>query len=101
MPFLKESRAIVTHVPGTTRDFLEESISVSGILLRLIDTAGLRTPGDVVEAEGISRTMDMVARGDIILVAEEVTSQKSTSEILARPPSARTVSEGCGCPDEG
>ncbi len=75
---LKESRAIVTHVPGTTRDFLEESISVSGILLRLIDTAGLRTPGDVVEAEGIRRTMDMVGRGDIILVAEDVTSQKCT-----------------------
>ncbi|HWR92263.1 MAG TPA: tRNA uridine-5-carboxymethylaminomethyl(34) synthesis GTPase MnmE [Desulfobacterales bacterium] len=83
---LKESRAIVTHIPGTTRDFLEESISVSGILLRLIDTAGLRTPGDVVEAEGIRRTMDLVGRGDIILVTEDVTSQKSTPAILADLP---------------
>jgi len=83
---LKESRAIVTHVPGTTRDFLEESISVSGILLRLIDTAGLRTPGDLVEAEGISRTMDLVGRGDIILIAEEVTRQRDTRMILADLP---------------
>lgn len=84
---LKESRAIVTHIPGTTRDFLEESISVDGILLRLIDTAGLRAPEDLVEAEGISRTMDIVRRGDIILVAEEATSQRGESEILAELPS--------------
>jgi tRNA modification GTPase len=83
---LRESRAIVTHVPGTTRDFLEESISVSGILFRLIDTAGLRIPGDLVEAEGISRTMDVVSRGDIILFAEESTSQRTTAEILSTVP---------------
>ena len=83
---LKESRAIVTHVPGTTRDFLEESISVSGILLRLIDTAGLRTPGDLIEAEGISRTMGIIGRADIILVVEEVTSPRGTSEILSGLP---------------
>ena len=83
---LKESRAIVTHLPGTTRDFIEEGISVSGVLLRLIDTAGLRTPGDVAEAEGISRTMDLVGRGDIILVAEEVTSQRDTQTILGDLP---------------
>jgi tRNA modification GTPase len=79
---LKESRAIVTHIPGTTRDFLEESITVSGILLRLIDTAGLRTPGDVVEAEGISRTRDILSRADIVLVVEEATSPLTTPEIL-------------------
>ena len=83
---LKESRAIVTHLPGTTRDFIEEGISVSGVLLRLIDTAGLRTPGDVAEAEGISRTMDLVGSGDIILVAEEVTSQRDTPTILGDLP---------------
>jgi tRNA modification GTPase len=86
---LKESRAIVTHVPGTTRDFIEESISVSGLLLRLIDTAGLRTPGDVVEAEGISRTKEILGRGDIILLVEEATSPRNTSEILADLPPLR------------
>ena len=83
---LRESRAIVTHVPGTTRDFIEESISISGVLLKLVDTAGVRTPGDVVEAEGISRTMEVVKRGDIVLVVEEVTSPRSTAEVLASLP---------------
>jgi len=83
---LKESRAIVTHLPGTTRDFIEEGISVSGVLLRLIDTAGLRTPSDVVEAEGISRTMDLVGSGDIIVVAEEITSPRDTQTILGDLP---------------
>jgi tRNA modification GTPase len=83
---LKESRAIVTHVPGTTRDFLEEAISVSGILLRLIDTAGIRTPGDVVEAEGINRTYELVSRGDVILVVEECASRRTTGEIMSDLP---------------
>ncbi len=83
---LKESRAIVTHIPGTTRDFLEESISISGVLVRLVDTAGLRTPGDLVEAEGISRTMEIVRNADVILVAEECTNYQRTEDILSSLP---------------
>jgi tRNA modification GTPase len=76
---LKESRAIVTAVPGTTRDFLEESIVVHGVLLRLIDTAGLRQSDDPVEREGILRSRNSIQRGDVILLVEEVCIDPSES----------------------
>lgn len=53
---LGRDRAIVTEVPGTTRDTLEETISIGNIPIRLVDTAGLRQPGDQVEAIGIERS---------------------------------------------
>lgn len=53
---LKEDRAIVTAVPGTTRDILEEAIDLDGVLIHLVDTAGIRSTNDPVEAEGIKRS---------------------------------------------
>lgn len=64
---LKESRAIVAPVPGTTRDYLEESVTIDGILFRLTDTAGLRKSEDEIEAEGVARSMKSIQRADIIL----------------------------------
>jgi tRNA modification GTPase len=62
-----ENRAIVTPVPGTTRDTLEENVIIDGILFRLIDTAGLRESNDIVEIEGVNRTKSNLRRGDIVL----------------------------------
>lgn len=65
---LKESRAIVTSIPGTTRDVIEEVFTHRGVPLRLMDTAGLRnTPSDEVEAIGIERTSQAMDRSDVIL----------------------------------
>ena len=64
---LDENRAIVTHVPGTTRDVIEENITIEGILFRVVDTAGLRQSSDVVEAEGIRRSEKEIRSADIIL----------------------------------
>ena len=64
---LKEDRAIVTEIPGTTRDTIEEVITINGVLFRLVDTAGLRQPTDFVEEEGIRRTNDQIHIADIIL----------------------------------
>lgn len=65
---LKESRAIVTSIPGTTRDVIEEVFAHKGIPLRLMDTAGLRnTPSDEVEAMGIERTSQAMDRSDVVL----------------------------------
>ncbi len=57
---LGRERAIVTDVPGTTRDTLEESLSFGSVSVRLIDTAGLREPGDKIEAIGIERTREAI-----------------------------------------
>jgi tRNA modification GTPase len=60
--------AIVTEVPGTTRDVLKEEINIDGMPLHIIDTAGLRESGDVVEQEGIRRTWQEIEQADCILL---------------------------------
>ena len=64
---LKEKRAIVTSVPGTTRDTIEEIINLNGIPVNLIDTAGIRETEDIIESEGIQRTRDKLKEADLIL----------------------------------
>ncbi len=66
--FLAEERAIVTPIPGTTRDTVEEVTEISGIPVRLIDTAGLRSPTDEVEKEGVKRAKRAVERSDLVLL---------------------------------
>ena len=60
-------RAIVTEIPGTTRDLIEETISLGGILVRLSDTAGLRPARDRLEELGIQRTRERLAQADMVL----------------------------------
>jgi tRNA modification GTPase len=62
------SRAIVTEVPGTTRDLVTEVVEIEGLRVTLIDTAGLRETRDPVEAEGVSRSMQAIAVADLVLV---------------------------------
>ncbi|MFH1361757.1 MAG: tRNA uridine-5-carboxymethylaminomethyl(34) synthesis GTPase MnmE [bacterium] len=66
--FLKEERAIVTDVPGTTRDAIEELININGLPLRIIDTAGLRQTKDRLEGSGIERTEKELAAADFVLI---------------------------------
>ena len=65
--FLKEDRSIVSDIRGTTRDYIESSVAVKGIPAVLIDTAGLRTSSDPVEAEGIRRSNLVIENADMIL----------------------------------
>jgi tRNA modification GTPase len=71
---LQHERAIVSPIPGTTRDFIEESIHIEGILFRLLDTAGLRESRDGVEAEGIARTKAIINKADIIIEVRDITT---------------------------
>lgn len=64
---LGENRAIVTEIPGTTRDTLEEACELGGLLVRLIDTAGIRATEDRVESEGIARSLKAAEQADLVL----------------------------------
>jgi tRNA modification GTPase len=64
---LREKRAIVTEIPGTTRDYLEEQIDVDGVPLVLVDTAGMRETSDAVERIGVSRSSERIALADVVL----------------------------------
>ena len=66
-----DERAIVTAVPGTTRDALREPIQIEGVPLTLVDTAGLREPADPVERLGIERTQRELAQADLVLIIGE------------------------------
>ncbi|RMD89921.1 MAG: tRNA uridine-5-carboxymethylaminomethyl(34) synthesis GTPase MnmE, partial [Calditrichaeota bacterium] len=64
---LKEDRAIVTEIPGTTRDVLEEQLDIRGTLFRVVDTAGIRKSKDLIEQEGIRRTEKQIKEADVIV----------------------------------
>ncbi|MDZ7836213.1 MAG: tRNA uridine-5-carboxymethylaminomethyl(34) synthesis GTPase MnmE [Alkalibacterium sp.] len=65
---LKEEKAIVTEVAGTTRDVIEEYVSVKGVPLRLIDTAGIRETEDIVERIGVERSRKALSEADLVLL---------------------------------
>lgn len=69
--FLRENRALVSPHPGTTRDYLEESVSLAGYSLVIYDTAGLRDASDEVERMGIDRTRELLNSADLVLVLQE------------------------------
>lgn len=71
---LKESRAIVSEIPGTTRDIIREDVSIDGILYKLFDTAGIRLTEDVVEKEGVLRSREAVSKADIVLLINDAIS---------------------------
>ena len=74
---LKESRAIVSHIPGTTRDIIREDVSIDGILFRLFDTAGFRISENEIEKEGVFRSREAVKNADIILFIYDVEQNES------------------------
>ena len=64
---LKEDRAIVTEIPGTTRDIIVEDLNIKGVLFKVVDTAGIRKSQDVVEKIGIDRALKEIEKADLIL----------------------------------
>ncbi|PID62418.1 MAG: tRNA uridine-5-carboxymethylaminomethyl(34) synthesis GTPase MnmE [Ignavibacteriae bacterium] len=72
---LNQSRAIVSSIPGTTRDVIKEEISINGYLFKLIDTAGIRITEDEIEKEGVLRSRKAVEEADIVVFITEVNSE--------------------------
>ncbi len=72
---LNEEKAIVSEIPGTTRDAIEDTIAIGGYSFRFIDTAGLRTSEDAIESIGIERTWEKIGEASIILYVFDVTEQ--------------------------
>ena len=64
---LNEEKAIVTDIAGTTRDIVEGSVQIDGILLNILDTAGIRKTNDVVESIGVKKSLDLIDDADLIL----------------------------------
>ncbi len=69
---LDENRTIVTEIPGTTRDTVSEYINIAGLPVELIDTAGIRQSGDIVEAEGIKRAKKEISKADLVLALVDI-----------------------------
>lgn len=81
---LRESRAIVTPIEGTTRDFIEETSTIAGYPVVLVDTAGLRQTEDPIEREGIARTRGRVERADVVVCVFDGSRPPGEDDALAR-----------------
>jgi len=78
---LNENRAIVSEIPGTTRDVIEESLNIEGVLFRIVDTAGLRETFDIVEREGVRRTEEQLKKADMILLVIDSTDEINEEDV--------------------
>ena len=81
---LNEERAIVSHIPGTTRDTIEEILNINGINFRLIDTAGIREATDTIEQIGVQRTMEKISQSALLLYifdTSEITIEELNNDL--------------------
>lgn len=79
---LKDNRAIVSPTPGTTRDYIEEAITLGGVLFRLVDTAGLRDGGEPVEIDGVGRSRDLIASADVVVYVIDSSLMAPSKELV-------------------
>ncbi|MEO8664245.1 MAG: tRNA uridine-5-carboxymethylaminomethyl(34) synthesis GTPase MnmE [Ignavibacteria bacterium] len=81
---LKSNRAIVSSIEGTTRDYIQESLVINGVLFNLIDTAGLRSSDDEIENEGIKRSHKKIEEADLIIYLIDSSIKKNEIEEEAK-----------------
>ncbi|WP_394238136.1 tRNA uridine-5-carboxymethylaminomethyl(34) synthesis GTPase MnmE [Niallia oryzisoli] len=77
---VQENKAIVTDIPGTTRDVIEEYVNVRGVPLRLLDTAGIRETEDIVERIGVERSRQVLKEADLILLVLNYSDELTTED---------------------
>lgn len=90
---LKKDRAIVTDLPGTTRDIIEEGLNISGLPVRIMDTAGIREAHDLAEAEGVKRSLDAIEGADIVLAVFDAGKplDHADRQVIERVRNKRTI----------
>ncbi len=90
---LGKNRAIVTEIAGTTRDLLEADLRIGGLHFRLMDTAGIRNAEEIVEQEGIRRSLEALKEADLIILLLDATRgiQREDQEILKHASSRKTL----------
>ena len=79
---LDEKRAIVTNIPGTTRDIIEEFINIKGIPLKIVDTAGIRETEDIIERIGVEKTKEFLHKADLVLIMLDAADELTKEDIL-------------------
>ncbi|MBI3578680.1 MAG: GTP-binding protein, partial [Ignavibacteriales bacterium] len=95
---LRENRAIVTDIPGTTRDTIEETITIDGLMFNITDTAGLRDTTDPVEREGVRRTDERIANCDLLLLMFDLSRQLTNDEDTQAEELIKRVRQGGASP---
>ncbi|WIV13887.1 tRNA uridine-5-carboxymethylaminomethyl(34) synthesis GTPase MnmE [Proteiniborus sp. MB09-C3] len=77
---LRENRAIVTDIPGTTRDIIEEYVNIKGIPLKIVDTAGIRETEDIVEKLGVDRAKEFLNQADLVIAVFDTSEELSKED---------------------
>lgn len=77
---LRENRAIVTDIPGTTRDIIEEYVNIRGVPLKIIDTAGIRETEDIVERLGVDRAKELLNEADLVIAVFDTSKELSEED---------------------
>lgn len=90
---LDKERAIVSHIPGTTRDILEDHLRLNGLNLKLMDTAGIRHSDEIVEKEGIRRSKEAMLQADLVLLVLDAQRSITDEEhvLMAQVPPLKTI----------
>ena len=90
---LDKERAIVSAIPGTTRDLVEDQIRLNGLNIKLVDTAGIRHTEELIELEGIRRSKAAMLKADLILLVLDASRglEPSDQELLQQVPPAKTI----------
>jgi len=90
---LKKDRAIVTELPGTTRDVIEEGLNIGGMPVRIMDTAGIREAHDLAEIEGVKRSLAALEGADIVLAVFDGSrpADEADAEVLEKTKDKRTI----------
>ncbi len=90
---LQKERAIVSHIPGTTRDVLEDQLRLNGLNFQVLDTAGIREAADVIEQEGIRRSRHAMERADLVLLVLDSTREllEEEKKLIVDLPQKRSI----------